>query len=236
LLATSRPSSSAPTPRRSLPPLSLHDALPILAALLGAALWLLIATRKGWPVSTTHSIIGGIVGAAVAQGIATGTGGLEMVQWGESGETAMSWVLSRGLGGLGARRRYSLINRHVLRYNGEVEHKMREMQEPRSEHKKRHKDLFSRLNEVQRAAYTQTIARDASVYITGRAEPQNLESDYYRELVVIEKDEREIEAHRALETWGPSLAAIGAMIITGMLLLKSLSNILPNMTSAMVFG
>src|SRR5699024_12395078 len=94
------------------------------------------------------------------------------------------------------------------------------MQQRRSERNSRHKDPFSRLNEVQRAAYTPTIARDASVYITGRAEPQNLESDYYRELVVIEKDEREIEAHRALETWGPSLAAIGAMIIPGMLLLK----------------
>ena len=159
-----------------------------------------------------------------------------MVQWGKIGEIAMSWVLSPVLGGLVALLLYSFLKRHVLRYNDEVEHKMREMQERRSEHKKRHKDLFSRLNEVQRAAYTQTIARDASVYITGRAEPQNLESDYYRELVVIEKDEREIEAHRALETWGPSLAAIGAMIITGMLLLKSLSNILPNMTSATVFG
>ncbi|OFO11807.1 phosphate permease [Corynebacterium sp. HMSC22B11] len=213
-----------------------HFAYIMMAALLGAALWLLIATRKGWPVSTTHSIIGGIVGAAVAQGIATGTGGLEMVQWGKIGEIAMSWVLSPVLGGVVALLLYSFIKRHVLRYNDEVEHKMREMQERRSEHRKRHKDLFSRLNEVQRAAYTQTIARDASVYITGRAEPQNLESDYYRELVVIEKDEREIEAHRALETWGPSLAALGAMIITGMLLLKSLSNILPNMTSAMVFG
>ena len=41
----------------------------MMAALLGGAVWLLLATRMGWPVSTTHSIIGGIVGAAVTTGI-----------------------------------------------------------------------------------------------------------------------------------------------------------------------
>ena len=86
-----------------------HFAYIMMAALLGAALWLLIATRKGWPVSTTHSIIGGIVGAAVAQGIATGTGGLEMVQWGKIGLIPMSWVLSPVLGGLVALVLYSFI-------------------------------------------------------------------------------------------------------------------------------
>src|SRR5699024_4824711 len=66
----------------------------MMAALLGAAIWLLLATRMGWPVSTTHAIIGGIVGAAVTTGVVTGTGGFEMVQWGEIGQIAISWVLS----------------------------------------------------------------------------------------------------------------------------------------------
>lgn len=60
----------------------------MLAALLAAAIWLLIASSKGWPVSTTHSIVGAIVGFA-AVGI-----GIEAVQWGKVGTIVMSWVIS----------------------------------------------------------------------------------------------------------------------------------------------
>jgi len=60
----------------------------MLAALLAAATWLLIASRNGWPVSTTHSIVGAIVGFA-AVGI-----GVDAVQWGKVGTIVMSWVVS----------------------------------------------------------------------------------------------------------------------------------------------
>ncbi len=60
----------------------------MLSALLAAGTWLLIASRKGWPVSTTHSIIGAIVGFA-AVGI-----GVEAVKWGQVGTIVMSWVVS----------------------------------------------------------------------------------------------------------------------------------------------
>jgi PiT family inorganic phosphate transporter len=60
----------------------------MLASLLAAGCWLLIATRKGWPVSTTHSIVGAIVGfGAVCIG-------MEAVHWGKVGTIAMSWVTS----------------------------------------------------------------------------------------------------------------------------------------------
>ena len=65
----------------------------MLAALLAAAVWLLIASRKGWPVSTTHSIVGAIVGFA-AVGI-----GMESVYWGKVGSIAASWVVSPMLAG-----------------------------------------------------------------------------------------------------------------------------------------
>ena len=66
----------------------------MLAALLAAAVWLMIASAKGWPVSTTHSIVGAVVGFAVA-GI-----GVDAVQWGKVGQIAASWVISPALGGL----------------------------------------------------------------------------------------------------------------------------------------
>jgi PiT family inorganic phosphate transporter len=66
----------------------------MLAALLAAAIWLMIATTRGWPVSTTHSIVGAIIGFAVA-GI-----GIDAVAWGKVGQIAASWVVSPLLGGV----------------------------------------------------------------------------------------------------------------------------------------
>ncbi|MDN3552094.1 inorganic phosphate transporter [Halomonas almeriensis] len=60
----------------------------MLAALLAAATWLLIASMRGWPVSTTHSIVGAIVGFAMA-GL-----GLDAIGWGKVGQIAASWVVS----------------------------------------------------------------------------------------------------------------------------------------------
>lgn len=65
----------------------------MLAALLAAAIWLMIASARGWPVSTTHTIVGAIVGFAVA-GI-----GLDAVNWGKIGSIAASWVVSPMVGG-----------------------------------------------------------------------------------------------------------------------------------------
>ncbi len=64
------------------------------AALLAAALWLNLATWFKAPVSTTHSIVGGVVGAGVA------AGGFAGVAWGTMGKIVASWVISPLLGGL----------------------------------------------------------------------------------------------------------------------------------------
>jgi len=66
----------------------------MLAALLAAAIWLMIASTRGWPVSTTHSIVGAIVGFAVA-GI-----GMDAVNWAKIGQIVASWVVSPALGGV----------------------------------------------------------------------------------------------------------------------------------------
>ena len=65
----------------------------MLSSLLAAGIWLLVASIFGWPVSTTHSIVGAIVGfAAVCIGS-------EFVQWGKVGSIASSWVVSPLLAG-----------------------------------------------------------------------------------------------------------------------------------------
>ena len=65
----------------------------MMSALLAAGTWLLIASMKGWPVSTTHSIVGALVGFA-AVGI-----GVEAVAWGKVGKIVASWVVSPVLAG-----------------------------------------------------------------------------------------------------------------------------------------
>ncbi len=65
----------------------------MLASLLAAGIWLLVASRNGWPVSTTHSIVGAIVGFG-AVGI-----GMEAVHWHKVGTIAASWVTSPLLAG-----------------------------------------------------------------------------------------------------------------------------------------
>ncbi len=60
----------------------------MLSALLAAGVWLLIASMRGWPVSTTHSIVGAIVGFAVV-GI-----GVNSVSWLKVGAIVMSWITS----------------------------------------------------------------------------------------------------------------------------------------------
>jgi len=81
----------------------------MLASLLAAGTWLLIASRKGWPVSTTHSIVGAIVGFA-AVGI-----GVEAVKWSKVGTIVMSWVISPVTAGIIAYLIFGSVQRLILR-------------------------------------------------------------------------------------------------------------------------
>ena len=81
----------------------------MLASLLAAGTWLFIASKNGWPVSTTHSIVGAIVGFAAA-GI-----GVDAVQWGKVATIVMSWVASPLTAGFIAYLIYQSVQRLILR-------------------------------------------------------------------------------------------------------------------------
>ncbi|WP_428023360.1 inorganic phosphate transporter [Arcobacter sp.] len=78
------------------------------SALLAAALWLNFATSIGAPVSTTHSIVGGVMGAGIA------TAGFEIVSWGTMGKIASSWVISPLLGGFIAAGFLFFIKKNIM--------------------------------------------------------------------------------------------------------------------------
>lgn len=87
----------------------------MLAALLAAGTWLFIASKNGWPVSTTHSIVGAIVGFA-AVGI-----GVDAVQWSKVGTIVLSWVASPLTAGFIAYLIYLSVQRLILRQDDPLE-------------------------------------------------------------------------------------------------------------------
>jgi PiT family inorganic phosphate transporter len=94
-----------PGPLTAQPELLVYG---MLAALLAAAIWLMLASTRGWPVSTTHSIVGAIVGFAVV-GI-----GVDAVKWGKIGGIVSSWLVSPLLGGVIALLLMISIRRLIL--------------------------------------------------------------------------------------------------------------------------
>jgi len=87
----------------------------MLASLLASAIWLLVATRFGWPVSTTHSIVGAIVGFAIV-GL-----GMDAVKWDKVGSIVMSWVISPAIAGSLAYALFISVQRLILNTENPLE-------------------------------------------------------------------------------------------------------------------
>ncbi len=81
----------------------------MLASLLAAGCWLLLASKKGWPVSTTHSIVGAVVGFA-AVGIGT-----EAIKWSKVGDIVMSWVITPVIAGFLAFLIFQTVHHLILK-------------------------------------------------------------------------------------------------------------------------
>lgn len=203
----------------------MEFAFIMMSALLGAAVWLLVATRMGWPVSTTHSIVGGIVGAALTVGFITGKGGWSMVQWDQIGQIAVSWVLSPLLGGLVAFLLFGGIKNSILVYNDKASKQLQAIHQEKADLKAQHRDDFEKLPEHDQISYTNAMLRDATTMRDNDWTPDDLESEYFRKLVHIESKVDDVRTHRALEAWVPGLAALGSIVISAMMLFKGLKNL-----------
>jgi len=86
----------------------------MLAALASAGTWLIFASRLGWPVSTTHSILGAIVGVGLV------IGGDSAVHWGKVSQIVLSWVTSPLIGGVLAFGIFQLTRRSILDHDDPV--------------------------------------------------------------------------------------------------------------------
>lgn len=182
----------------------------MMSALIAAAAWLLFATKKGWPVSTTHSIIGAIVGASLSLGVVIeASDPLSIVQWGQIGQIAVSWVLSPVMGGVMSFVIFSLIKKHILMHGDIAEHgtysrRVRAMR-PHQVRIERQQVVHQKLSE-----------RLVLLYAMLRGETVQDAPDT--------PEERDI-ARRALRVYIPLLAAFAALIIAYMVIFKGLKNL-----------
>lgn len=213
----------------------LSFALIMMAALLGAAVWLLLATKMGWPVSTTHAIIGGIVGAAVTTGLVTGTGGLDMVQWSQIGTIAISWVLSPLLGGIASFLLFGAIKRHILapaaraialgsRGYDDAEDDDDDDDDDEDEESSRHVPASERVTELQQTAFAESAALDLTPGSPGAELVQQAAKLSKKKRKAARKVERKA-AYHALEKRVPPLAAGAAVMLSAMLVFKGLNNL-----------
>ncbi|MDO4641952.1 MAG: anion permease [Neisseria sp.] len=214
----------------------------MMSALLAAALWLLFATYRGLPVSTTHAIIGGIVGSSMLLGYQlTGGGSLSMslVQWDAIGSIAISWVVSPILGGLVSYVLFFQIKKHVLDYNEAAEEQLKLLKAERKAYKEQQKLSFESLEEHEKIKVATAMARDAQIYSEPDVDPAELESQYYKGLYVMDQRKQEVDAYRALHSWVPIISALGGMMIASMLIFKGLKNLdlgMTTLTSFLVIG
>jgi PiT family inorganic phosphate transporter len=79
----------------------------MVCAMLAAAVWLNLASFFGMPVSTTHSIVGAIIGFGIINGLAH-------IHWFKLAQIVASWFISPVVGGVMAFIIFKLISRHIL--------------------------------------------------------------------------------------------------------------------------
>ena len=82
--------------------------LGMCAALFGTSIWLQIASYFGWPVSTTHAMVGAILGFG---GV---IGGIDAIQWGETGSIALSWIISPLTAAIISYLIFGILQRNIL--------------------------------------------------------------------------------------------------------------------------
>ncbi len=198
----------------------------MLSALIAAAFWLLFATKKGLPVSTTHAIIGGIVGSSIVLGI--NLGGTELafstVKWSKIGEIAVSWVVSPVLGGIFSYILYGLIKKNILAYNDKMEVEVKAIKVEKKALKQKQKEHIASLDGDDKLSYTTALLRDQEAYQDSDISPDDLETNYYKKLHDLENRRENLDTLKALKTWVPLIAALGAVVMTAMVVFKGLAN------------
>ncbi len=183
----------------------------MMGALLAAAFWLLYASKRGYPVSTTHAIIGGVLGASIALGYVTmeeGGNVFSLVRWDQITKIVISWVVSPVLGGMASYGLYWYLKKYILDYNDKIEEHM--------------DDIKHELAQLK-ASYDETKATDEEKTI------------YEQQVHELQHLKKKSNAFYALRTHAPIAAAFGVGMIASMLLFKGLKHAHLGFDNAQIF-
>lgn len=200
----------------------------MMSALLAAALWLLIATFKGLPVSTTHAIIGGIVGSSLTLGFLIANDDINVwatVKWGKIGQIAISWVLSPVLGAAAGYGVFYYVKKFVLDYNTRAENELKAIKAEKKAYKEQHLLAMDNLDQEEKIALTQQMASDADIYAEADYDPNELQSEYYKKMHEFEERKDKVHALKALQTWVPAMAAMASIMVSSIVVFKGLNNL-----------
>ncbi|QCD52709.1 inorganic phosphate transporter [Campylobacter sp. RM16192] len=193
----------------------------MMSALLSSGLWLFIASKKGLPISTTHSIVGGIVGAGLTMGFMTmdGKEALGMVSWQGIGRIAISWVISPLLGGILSYSIYSYIKTRIINPTRISTIELKKLKKERKSFKEQYlRDLKTKPAEEQ-------IRILSKIAIIDEENIDAEKSEYKMAIKSMKEREKTIDTFRAMRKHIPIVAAVGAIIISAMMLFKGLKHL-----------
>lgn len=198
----------------------------MLSALMASAFWLLFATKKGLPVSTTHAIIGGIVGSSIVLGINFGgtAFAFSTIQWSQITQIAISWVLSPLLGGIISYIIYGQVKKNILAYNDKMEEKIKAIKAKKKALKQQHKQELESLDDNYKLEYTSALLQDHELFQDKDCVKEELSTPYYKAMYDIEAERDSLDTLKALKIWVPLIASVGGMIMTAMVVFKGLKN------------
>ncbi|MCV3456198.1 inorganic phosphate transporter [Campylobacter sp. CNRCH_2016_0050h] len=189
----------------------------MLSALLSSGIWLFIATKKGLPVSTTHSIIGGIVGSSIAMGFVffDQDQAFSMVNWNGIYKIAMSWVISPLLGGLVAYLIYAYIYKKILQPSALINMQIKEIKKEKKEFKE---NFFINLKNKSQ----EEQIKELSAIVLDDDEKR---SEYKLKIKELKEKEKNIDVFSKMKFHVPLVAGIAALIIASMFLFKGLNKV-----------
>lgn len=214
----------------NLPPSGVNPmifAIVMMSALFSSGAWLFIATKKGLPVSTTHSIVGGIVGSGIVMGIAQYdiSKAFAMVQWEEIGRIVASWVISPVAGGTVAYFVFGYIKSKIINPSNEIQAQLKALKKERKEYKDQYIKELSNKSEIEQIRELRMIA------VTDEDECEGNECLFRNKIKEMKEREKKIDIGIYMRTHIPIIAGISAMIIAGSLLFKGLKHMNLNITS-----
>ena len=209
----------------NVPPMAF--AAVMMGALFSAGVWLFVATKFGLPVSTTHSIVGGILGAGIVMGMLHFGGWTEtsgMIKWSKVLEIVASWFISPVAGLIIAYMIFGFVKTKIIIPSQQKYDQIKELKKERKTYKNQY---FKELRTKSEAEQLSTLRKIASIDDDDDDDDLSVsvKSEYKNQIRKMKKAEKDVDIISHLKLNIPIVAACGAMVISSSLLFKGLQNL-----------